>query len=62
MLGQPRQSEAMLAGEAVIGTHQHAAVPAVAGQHHQLLEMLDGLGGDGEIGLALGRHLRDLRR
>ncbi len=40
----------------------HAAVPLVAGQHHQLVELGDRLGGDGEVGGAVEHHLTDLAR
>jgi hypothetical protein len=40
----------------------HAAVPLVAGQHHQLVVLGDGLGGDRDVGAAVEHHLAHLAR
>jgi hypothetical protein len=62
MRGEGLQCHALAARQRVARRHQHAAVPAIAGQHHELAELLHGLGGDGEIDFAVGGHACDLLR
>ena len=59
--GHVAQREPLDPGQRVVGPHEHAAVPVVAGQHHQFVEMLDRFGGNGEIGLAAGGDAGNLR-
>jgi hypothetical protein len=41
--------------------HHDASVPAVAGHHDEVAEVVERFGGDGEVGIAVGGHLGDLR-
>ena len=40
--------------------HHHAAVPAIAGHHQQVVEQVHTLGGDGKVHGPVGCHLGDL--
>jgi hypothetical protein len=46
----------------MVGRCDHAAVPAVAGQHDQFVEIRNCLGRDTEIGLPADGELADLHR
>ncbi len=54
------QGQLALLGQRMPLGHQDAAVPAIAGQQHQVVEQLQRLGGDGEVGLPITDHLGDL--
>ncbi|EXI75276.1 MAG: hypothetical protein AW07_01177 [Candidatus Accumulibacter sp. SK-11] len=59
---QRRERERFLVEDRVAVWGDDAMHPLVAGQHHQLRILVEGFGGDGDVGLALQRPLGDLRR
>ena len=56
------QGQVLHLGQGVALGHDDAAVPAIAGHHHQVVEAFQTLGGDGEVDGAVGGHLGDLGR
>ena len=42
--------------------HDHAAIPAIAGQRDETGKLIEGLGGDHKIDLPVCSHLRNLWR
>ena len=60
--GQRLEGQFLAIGQRVILGHQHAAIPAIARQQDEVVEQLQRLGADGEVGLPLTDHVGDLLR
>lgn len=60
VLGQRLEGQLIELGQRMSLGHQHAAIPAIAGQQHQVVEQLQRLGADREVGLAIADHLGNL--
>ncbi len=62
VFSQQFQRQLRRLGQRVTLRHDNATVPAIARHHHQIAELLERLGGDGEVNRPVSGHFGDLHR